>query len=91
LSGHRRLFVRDGWFDEVDAAFHNHIAGNFSVGYGLIQAALLSATLELGGVAYRSLLPAGQKPPVGLNRATMEKFRPQMKRHYLDKKPIFVS
>jgi hypothetical protein len=36
-------------------------------------------------------LPAGQKPPVGLNRATMEKFRPQMKQHYLDKKPVFVS
>ncbi len=57
----------------------------------VVQEARRSFEEELGGVAYRSLLPAGQKPPVELNRATMEKFRPQMKQHYLDKKPIFVS
>jgi aminobenzoyl-glutamate utilization protein B len=57
----------------------------------VVQEARRSFEEELGGVAYRSLLPAGQKPPVELNRATMEKFRPRMKQHYLDKKPIFVS
>jgi aminobenzoyl-glutamate utilization protein B len=45
---------------------------------------------ELGGIEYKSLLPPEQKPPVQLNRATMEKFRPQMQRHYLNEKPNFV-
>ena len=33
---------------------------------------------ELGGVEYKSMLPPDQKPPVELNRAMMEKFRPEM-------------
>jgi aminobenzoyl-glutamate utilization protein B len=45
----RPYFVRDGWFDDVDLAFHNHIAGNFGVGYGLVQAALVSATFTFHG------------------------------------------
>jgi len=45
----RPYFVRDGWFNDVDAAFHDHIAPNFSVGYGLIQAALISATFTFHG------------------------------------------
>jgi aminobenzoyl-glutamate utilization protein B len=45
---------------------------------------------ELGGTEYRSLLPPGQKPPVNLNRATMEKFRPLMAEHYLKEKPKFI-
>jgi len=45
----RPYFVRDGRFDDVDLAFHNHIAGNFGVGYGLIQAALVSATFTFHG------------------------------------------
>jgi aminobenzoyl-glutamate utilization protein B len=45
----RPYYVRDGWFDDVDAAFHDHIAPNFSVGYGLIQAALVSATFTFHG------------------------------------------
>ena len=31
-----------------------------------------------------------QKPPVELNRAIMEKFRPQMRKHYLTEKPEFT-
>jgi aminobenzoyl-glutamate utilization protein B len=46
---------------------------------------------ELGGVAYRPLLPRDQKPPVDLNRATMEKYRPLLAQHYLKEKPVFVS
>ena len=45
---------------------------------------------EKGGVEFRSLLPPEQKPPVALNRATMERFRPQLARHYLQEKPNFV-
>ena len=45
----RPYLVRDGGFDDVDLAFHNHIAGNFGVGYGLIQAALVSATFTFHG------------------------------------------
>jgi len=44
---------------------------------------------ELGGVEYKSMLPADQKPPVALNRAIMEKFRPEMKKHYLKERPEF--
>ena len=45
---------------------------------------------ELGGVEYKSMLPAEQKPPVALNRAIMEKFRPEMKKHYLKERPEFT-
>ena len=45
---------------------------------------------ELGGVEYKSMLPAEQKPPVELNRAIMEKFRPAMAKHYLKEKPEFT-
>ena len=45
---------------------------------------------ELGGIEYKSMLPAEQKPPVELNRAIMERFRPEMKKHYLKEKPEFV-
>jgi aminobenzoyl-glutamate utilization protein B len=44
---------------------------------------------ETGGVEYKSMLPADQKPPVELNRAIMEKFRPEMKKHYLKERPEF--
>jgi aminobenzoyl-glutamate utilization protein B len=44
---------------------------------------------EIAGVAYRPLLPAHQKPPVDLNRAMMEKYRPLMAKHYLKEKPVF--
>jgi aminobenzoyl-glutamate utilization protein B len=45
----RPYFVRDGWFDDVDVAFADHIGGNFTVGYGLLQAALISATFKFHG------------------------------------------
>ena len=44
---------------------------------------------ELGGVEYRPLLPRDQKPPVALNKSLMEKFRPEMRKHYLKEKPEF--
>jgi aminobenzoyl-glutamate utilization protein B len=44
---------------------------------------------EIGGVEYRPLLPGDQKPPIDLNRATMDKYRPLMEKHYLVEKPVF--
>ena len=45
---------------------------------------------EIGGVVFKSMLSRDQKPPVELNRAMMEKFRPQMREHYIKEKPEFV-
>ena len=39
---------------------------------------------EVRGSTYRSLLPAGQKPPVDLNADEMSKYRDRLKPHYLD-------
>jgi aminobenzoyl-glutamate utilization protein B len=44
---------------------------------------------EVGGIEYRPLLPRDQKPPVELNRAMMEKYRPLMVPHYVKEKPNF--
>lgn len=38
---------------------------------------------------YFSLLPADAKPPLELNREVMERFRPEMRKHYLNKTPRF--
>ena len=45
---------------------------------------------EIGGVEYRPLLPSEQKPPIDLNRAAMDKYRPLMEKHYLVGKPVFT-
>src|SRR5260370_19960766 len=45
----RPYFVRDGWFDDVDVALANHIGPGMSVGYGLIQSALVSASFTFHG------------------------------------------
>jgi aminobenzoyl-glutamate utilization protein B len=45
----RPYFVRDGWFDDVDVAFHNHIGGEFSASHGLLQSALISAIFTFHG------------------------------------------
>jgi aminobenzoyl-glutamate utilization protein B len=44
---------------------------------------------EIAGIEYRPLLPREQKPPVDLNRAMMEKYRPLLAQHYLKEKPKF--
>jgi aminobenzoyl-glutamate utilization protein B len=44
---------------------------------------------EIGGVEFKSMLPPDQKPPVELNRAMMEKFRPAMREHYVKDTPVF--
>ena len=45
----RPYFVRDGYFDDVDVALTAHIGSQFSVGYGLIQSALISAYFTFHG------------------------------------------
>jgi aminobenzoyl-glutamate utilization protein B len=57
----------------------------------IVEEAKRSFKEELGGVEYRPLLPREQKPPVDLNRATMEKYRPLLAKHYPKEKPVFVS
>lgn len=47
--------------------------------------------LETEGTPYKSLLPAEQKPPIELNRALMERYRPVMEPHYLSGAPTFVT
>jgi hypothetical protein len=46
--------------------------------------------LETAGIEYQSLLPANQKPPLELNRALMERYRPLMEAHYIKGTPEFV-
>ena len=38
---------------------------------------------------YFSLMPADAKPPLDMNREMMEKYRPEMRKHYLNKTPRF--
>ncbi|MGH7926265.1 MAG: hypothetical protein ACREQV_00525 [Candidatus Binatia bacterium] len=38
---------------------------------------------------YFSLLPEGAKPPIDLNKEMMEKYRPPMRKFYLDKRADF--
>ena len=54
----RPYFVRDGWFDDVDVAFADHIGAGMSVGYGLIQSALVSASFTFHGeTAHAGVVP----------------------------------
>jgi len=39
----RPYLVRDGWFDDVDVALHDHIGGDFHTVYGLTHMAAVSA------------------------------------------------
>lgn len=46
---------------------------------------------ELNGIAYKPLLPDGQRAPANLNQALMERYRHAMEAHYLNKDPVFVT
>ena len=45
----RPYFVRDGFFDDVDLAFHGHILDELKTDYGLIQNASISADFTFHG------------------------------------------
>lgn len=54
----RPFYVRDGYFDDVDLAFHNHIGGSFSTNYGQVQIACISADFTFHGeTAHAGLAP----------------------------------
>jgi aminobenzoyl-glutamate utilization protein B len=55
----------------------------------LLQKARAEFEVESKKTPYFSLLPADAKPPVELNRAEMEKFRPEMRKFYLNNTPRF--
>jgi len=63
---------------------------DFFIDPALVAEAKASFAEELGGVAYRPLLPVGQEPPSELNFDKMEPFRQKMRAHYLTEKPEFV-
>ncbi len=44
---------------------------------------------DIKDTSYFSLLPSDAKPPLDLNREMMERFRPEMRKYYLNKKPRF--
>lgn len=47
----RPYFVRDGYFDDVDVAFHDHLIDEFRSDYGLAQNAAISADFNFRGEA----------------------------------------
>lgn len=54
----RPYFVRDGYFDDVDLAFHDHISSDLRTDYGLTQSAMVSATFNFRGEsAHASVAP----------------------------------
>ncbi len=50
----RPYFVRDGLFDDVDLAFHDHVLDEFKADYGIIQSAAISADFSFHGEAAHS-------------------------------------
>lgn len=54
----RPYYVRDGWFDDVDVALHDHISGGFDTAYGLSHYAAVSAYFTFHGeTAHASTTP----------------------------------
>ena len=45
----RPYFVRDGYFADVDCAFHDHIGGEFATTYGITHSAVVSAKFIFRG------------------------------------------
>ncbi len=45
----RPYYVRDGWFDDVDVAIHDHISGDFGTVFGLTHMAAVSAYFTFHG------------------------------------------
>jgi aminobenzoyl-glutamate utilization protein B len=54
----RPFFVRDGYFKDVDAAFHDHVGSGLGTGYGVRQYAVVSVEYEFfGKTAHASAAP----------------------------------
>ncbi len=56
---------------------------------GLLAKAKEQFRQDIRDTQYFSLLPAEAKPPLDLNREMMERFRPEMRKYYLNRKPSF--
>lgn len=65
----RPFYVRDGYFKDVDAAFHVHIGDQLSVVYGLKSSALISVEYEFFGKTAH----AGINPWNGISAADAAK------------------
>ncbi len=57
----------------------------------LVARAKETFATEIAGAPWSSLLPPDQKPPLALNRATMDRFRPAMRERYLKVRPRFIQ
>jgi aminobenzoyl-glutamate utilization protein B len=56
---------------------------------GLLAKAKEQFQQDIRDTQYFSLLPVEAKPPLDLNREMMERFRPEMRKYYLNRKPSF--
>ena len=56
----------------------------------VVARAKASFAEELNGATYFNMLPPGQQPPLTLNKATMDAFRPEMRKHYVTERPRFT-
>jgi aminobenzoyl-glutamate utilization protein B len=61
----RPYFVRDGYFNDVDAAFHAHVGSSLSTSYGVRQYAAMSVEYEFFGKTAH----AGASPWTGVSAA----------------------
>ena len=58
LALSRPYFVRDGYFDDVDLAFHNHIGMDFHTEYDVVQIGCIAADFTFHGeTAHAGLAP----------------------------------
>jgi aminobenzoyl-glutamate utilization protein B len=55
----------------------------------LVQKARAEFEIESKKTPYFSLLPPDAQPPTDLNRVEMEKYRPEMRKFYLNRSPRF--
>ena len=54
----------------------------------IAPASAQAATEEQKKFAY-AVVERNAEPPVELNKEMMDKYRPEMKKHYLNKRPVF--
>jgi aminobenzoyl-glutamate utilization protein B len=59
----RPYFVRDGYFDDIDAAFHAHVGSSLATSYGVRQYAAMSVEYEFFGKTAH----AGASPWTGVS------------------------
>jgi len=62
---------------------------DFVIDQDLVAQTKASFKNEIGDVVYKPLLPDDQRPPVDLNRAEMDKYRPLMEANYIKERPAF--